>query len=82
MAQPLVSFRITEVGPPRVGELVPSRVMAEVVIETRGMRGDVRSGWDDLRQHDVLFLLTGKPEVNELGQKVPCEIGHVVVVRW
>jgi hypothetical protein len=24
------------------------------------MRGDVASGWDELKQHDVLFLLGGK----------------------
>jgi hypothetical protein len=24
------------------------------------MRGDVASGWDELKQHDVLFLLGGE----------------------
>jgi hypothetical protein len=35
-------------------------VLAEVTIDTRGMRGDVASGWDELKQHDVLFLLGGE----------------------
>lgn len=26
-----------------------------------GLRGDVRAEWDDMKQHDVLFLLTIRP---------------------
>ena len=26
-----------------------------------GMRGDIRSEWDETKQHDVLFLLTIRP---------------------
>lgn len=60
MATPSTSFRITQVSPPRVGEKHPASVQAEVVIDTRSMRGDVASGWDELKQHDVLFLLGGE----------------------
>lgn len=60
MATPSTSFRITQVSPPRVGEQHPASVQAEVVIDTRSMRGDVASGWDELKQHDVLFLLGGE----------------------
>lgn len=28
---------------------------------TAGMRGDIRSEWDETKQHDVLFLLTIHP---------------------
>jgi intron-binding protein aquarius len=48
-----------QVSPPRVGEKHPASVLAEVVVDTRGMRGDVASGWDELKQHDVLFLMGG-----------------------
>jgi hypothetical protein len=42
-----------------VGEKHPASVLAEVTIDTRTMRGDVASGWDELKQHDVLFLMGG-----------------------
>eukprot|EP00879_Flechtneria_rotunda_P011994 GHRR01012527.1.p1 GENE.GHRR01012527.1~~GHRR01012527.1.p1 ORF type:complete len:1484 (+),score=529.45 GHRR01012527.1:151-4602(+) len=61
MCTPLTSFRITQVSAPRVGEKHPASVLAEVVVDTRGMRGDVASGWDELRQHDVLFLMAVNP---------------------
>uniref|UniRef100_A0A383WJ31 Uncharacterized protein n=1 Tax=Tetradesmus obliquus TaxID=3088 RepID=A0A383WJ31_TETOB len=61
MATPLTSFRITQVSAPRVGEAHPASVLAEVVVDTRGMRGDVASGWDELKQHDVLFLMGVNP---------------------
>eukprot|EP00878_Enallax_costatus_P017916 GHUV01018838.1.p1 GENE.GHUV01018838.1~~GHUV01018838.1.p1 ORF type:complete len:1128 (+),score=501.36 GHUV01018838.1:269-3652(+) len=61
MCTPVTSFRITQVAPARVGEAHPALVHAEVVIDTRGMRGDVASGWDELKQHDVLFMLAVNP---------------------
>ncbi|GIL75166.1 hypothetical protein Vretimale_7780 [Volvox reticuliferus] len=61
MALPLNSFKITEVRKPNVGEAKPAAVTANVVIDTRPLRGDVRAEWDELKQHDVLFLLTVRP---------------------
>ena len=49
-----------QVSAPRVGDKHPASVLAEVTIDTRSMRGDVASGWDELKQHDVLFLLGGE----------------------
>jgi hypothetical protein len=49
-----------------VGEKHPASVLAEVTIDTSSMRGDVASGWDELKQHDVLFLLGGEaPSISE-----------------
>lgn len=50
-----------QVSAPKVGEKHPASVLAEVVIDTRGMRGDVASGWDEIKQHDVLFCMAGEP---------------------
>ncbi|KAL6757285.1 hypothetical protein V8C86DRAFT_1695364 [Haematococcus lacustris] len=61
MALPLQTFRITEVRKPAVGETKPAAVTANVVISTKTLRGDIRSEWDELRQHDVLFLMTLRP---------------------
>ncbi len=62
---------------PAVGELKPAAVTGQAIIDTRGLRGDVRSEWDELKQHDVLFLLTLRPptvlELEEMteGGRVP-----------
>lgn len=61
MALAIQSFKIIEVGPAHVGENKPSAVTAEVVIDTSKLRGDVRGEWDEVKQHDVLFLLTVRP---------------------
>ncbi|EFJ49751.1 hypothetical protein VOLCADRAFT_104194 [Volvox carteri f. nagariensis] len=61
MALPLNSFKITEVRKPNVGDAKPAAVTANVVIDTRPLRGDVRAEWDELKQHDVLFLMTVRP---------------------
>lgn len=61
MAQPLVSFKIIEVRTPKVGDIKPAAVTAEVVLDISKLRPDVRREWDQLKQHDVLFLMTIRP---------------------
>ncbi|KAK9863382.1 hypothetical protein WJX84_010246 [Apatococcus fuscideae] len=61
MALPLVDFAVIEVQKPNVGENRPASVTADIVINTAGLRGDVRSEWDEVKQHDVLFLMTIDP---------------------
>ncbi len=54
-----------------------------------GLRGDVRSEWDEAKQHDVLFLLTLRPPAaNALAaaraagqQPTPAELYGLVAVR-
>ncbi|GAX76342.1 hypothetical protein CEUSTIGMA_g3788.t1 [Chlamydomonas eustigma] len=61
MALPMTSFKITEVRKPNVGENKPAAVTAEVLVDTKPLRGPVRGEWDQVKQHDVLFLLTIRP---------------------
>jgi len=61
MALPIAGFDIIEVKAPKVGETKPAAVTADIVISTHGLRGDVRGEWDEVKQHDVLFLLTIRP---------------------
>uniref|UniRef100_A0A7S3R311 Intron-binding protein aquarius n=1 Tax=Dunaliella tertiolecta TaxID=3047 RepID=A0A7S3R311_DUNTE len=61
MALPLNVFKITEVRKPAVGEFKPAAVTADIVIDTRNLRGNIRAEWDELKLHDVLFLLTIRP---------------------
>lgn len=81
MATPIKGFKITEVKAAKIGENKPAAVIAEVSFTTKGLRGDNRSEWDALKEHDVLFLLTirvpptilGKEEVAKLG--IPEQLG-------
>lgn len=34
---------------------------ASLAVVVTGLRGDVRSEWDEVKQHDVLFLITIRP---------------------
>lgn len=62
MAAPIVSFVVVEVARPRVGEVKPAAVTAELVIDLAAYkRYDVRGEWDELKEHDVLFLLSVQP---------------------
>ncbi len=61
MALPMVDFAVIEVQKPNVGDSRPATVTADIVINTAGLRGDVRSEWDEVKQHDVLFLMTIDP---------------------
>lgn len=59
-------MQIVEVRTPAVGDAKPSAVHADLVIDTRPLRGDVRSEWDEVKQHDVLFLLTVSEDESQL----------------
>ena len=61
MAHPLTKFAIAEVRNPKVGENHPSTVLADITIDVRGMRQEVKQEWDQLKQHDVLFVLALSP---------------------
>ncbi|KAK2168383.1 hypothetical protein LSH36_17g07036 [Paralvinella palmiformis] len=60
MAQPIVSFSVVEVAKPNIGENHPSRVRADVNINLN-LRTMIRTEWENLRKHDVAFLITVRP---------------------
>jgi intron-binding protein aquarius len=85
MAQPIVSFNIVEIGKANVGEDCPSRVRADVSIDTEYMKSEMRGEWDALRKHDIGFLVTLKP-VNTKEQKYDSKLSFLsqmggVIVR-
>ncbi|CAL8471736.1 g11278 [Coccomyxa elongata] len=61
MALPLQAFNVVEVRKPCVGENKPAAVTADITLDTSRLRGDVRGEWDEMKQHDVVFLLTVRP---------------------
>ncbi len=63
MALPLISFCIVEVAKPNIGEKQPSRVRADITLNL-SVKEDIKREWEGLRRHDVVFLITVRPPVN------------------
>lgn len=66
MAVPIKQFRITEVKQPNIGEVKPSAVTAEVTFSISSYKAQIRSEWNALKEHDVLFLLSIRPSFEPL----------------
>jgi len=66
MAVPIKEFKITEVKQPNIGEVKPSSVTARVTFSISSYRAHIRSEWDSLKEHDVLFLLSIRPSFEPL----------------
>ncbi|XP_057789998.1 uncharacterized protein LOC131006864 [Salvia miltiorrhiza] len=58
MAVPIKEFRIADVKQPKIGEVKPSAVTAEVTFSVSSYKAQIRSEWNSLKEHDVLFLLS------------------------
>ncbi|KAJ0987357.1 hypothetical protein J5N97_005713 [Dioscorea zingiberensis] len=66
MAVPIKEFKITQVKQPNVGEVKPSSVTAEVTFSIASYKSHIRSEWNALKEHDVLFLLSIRPSFEPL----------------
>jgi len=60
MALPIQAFTIVEVAKPNIGERQPSRVRADIQVHL-SVRDQIKDEWENLRKHDVCFLLTLRP---------------------
>lgn len=60
MGLPIFSFTIVEVAKPHIGEKKPSRVRADVAV-TLSVRPEIQEEWENLRKHDVCFLVCVQP---------------------
>ncbi|KAG8332686.1 hypothetical protein J6590_017911 [Homalodisca vitripennis] len=60
MAQPITNFAVVEVAKPNIGEKKPSRVRADVTVNLN-VRSEIKVEWENLRKHDVCFLITVRP---------------------
>ena len=58
MAAGVDKFGVIEVRKPKVGQTRPAAVTADIVVQTKHMRQEVKAEWNGLKQHDVMFLLT------------------------
>lgn len=50
----------------KIGEKRPSRVRADVTVNL-SVRPEIKGEWENLRKHDVCFLITVKP-TNPIGK--------------
>ncbi|KAK3422889.1 hypothetical protein EUGRSUZ_G03254 [Eucalyptus grandis] len=66
MAVPIKEFKMTEVKQPNIGEVKPASVTAAVTFSISSYRAQVRSEWNALKEHDVLFLLSIRPSFEPL----------------
>ncbi|KAH9709891.1 P-loop containing nucleoside triphosphate hydrolases superfamily protein [Citrus sinensis] len=66
MAVPIKEFKITEVKQPNIGEVKPSSVTAAITFSISSYKAHVRSEWNALKEHDVLFLLSIRPSFEPL----------------
>lgn len=66
MAVPIKELKISEVKRPNIGEVKPSSVTAKVTFSINSYRSHIRSEWNALKEHDVLFLLSIRPSYEPL----------------
>ncbi|KAJ6841095.1 intron-binding protein aquarius [Iris pallida] len=66
MAVPIREFKISEVKQPNIGEVKPSSVTAQVTFSISSYKAHIRSEWNALKEHDVLFLLSIRPSFEPL----------------
>ncbi|KAI9094430.1 hypothetical protein DFS34DRAFT_249440 [Phlyctochytrium arcticum] len=58
MGAPIDMFQIVDVAPPKLGESKPATVKADLTININRYTEPIQKQWEELRPHDVLFLLT------------------------
>ena len=68
MGLALASFQIKDIGRPKLGEIKPGYVKAELTINLGSLRNEARQEWENLRRHDVIFLVALDPKKN-IGDK-------------
>ena len=56
-ALPLKEFQVLYVSPPKLGQEKPASVVATVKFSLKNFSGKLREEWEELKVHDVLFLL-------------------------
>lgn len=79
MAQPITQFAVVEVAKPNIGENRPSRVRADVTINL-SVRKEIKAEWENLRKHDVCFLISIKPP-NTIGNPCTIDFSFIPIIR-
>lgn len=64
MAIPIPKPALIETAAPRVGEIVPAQVKAEIILDVSRLQPGLRREWESLRSDDTVYLLALQPEDN------------------
>ncbi|KAF4661577.1 hypothetical protein FOL47_006627 [Perkinsus chesapeaki] len=81
MAVELKGLNIVSVRSPNVGETVPSEVRAEITYSLRNVLPHVKREWDELREHDCVFMLAIDPPARDKRFK-PKNSGHLTISEF
>ena len=69
MATEIKDFTVHEVQPPKIGEPYPANVFAEIRYSNQTMSTYIKKEWEQLKQHDVVFLISFKKNLAVLQDK-------------
>lgn len=58
MAIPIKSFKILVSKKPKIGKKYSEEIIADIEYSLSGIQPHIRSEWDKLKKHDILFLIT------------------------
>ncbi|KAI8894947.1 hypothetical protein BC833DRAFT_529987 [Globomyces pollinis-pini] len=58
MAVPLNQLQVEDIGQPRLTEITPSYVKADITYSLDRYSPQIKSEWDSLKMHDTLFLVS------------------------
>ena len=68
-ALPILSMTVDEVARPKIGEVVPGKVISTITIDISRFSGSVLDEWESLNEHDVIFLISfGTPSLDYTNQ--------------
>lgn len=70
MALPINSFNITRVLKPNLGDSKPALVSAEVSYYLPSKNQQIRWEWDNVKQHDIIFLVTVQSPIREVTRPI------------
>merc|ERR1712113_547354 len=64
MGVPIHDFIITSVERPKLGEIKPSKVKAEIMVDLSSFKDITLQEWNNLHENDILFLAKIKGKNN------------------
>jgi intron-binding protein aquarius len=68
--------KLLKVSPPKLGENIPAQVIAQVVLDLKHCGGQIRKEWDEICEHDNLFLVGVDATMMQDGPAVLIEEDH------
>ena len=58
MAVPIKAFKVLSAKKPNIGKKFSEEIFADVEYSLGGIQSHIKSEWDKIKKHDILFLIT------------------------